>query len=503
MSHPRLTLVSDRLSQDGKSFLAQRAVLILIAACLLLLIQAVALMRTRWVEDESWLSNGAWTLLKEGSLRMPIFPADTRFQADVSLPLQRLTLLPVFAAFGLGEIQGRSVSALSAIATLVVVFFLAYRLAGPLCAATAAVLLSTDTFLVIAARTVRPEAEAALLCWLSLLLGHLSIGRSSLKLALFSGLVGGLSLLCHPLGLAFVAAMGLYYLWEYGWKVWRQRMVWAFAIGLAVFTVPYLFWCFSDAAHTANFQNVYLSKAQEPFKERIIGERDRWSDFVGFGSQRVPLPLHIPVRIHIVAGIAAAFISLRRVRRKLALSLLALLVINAVWWLYMVNKGPRYIVLVAPLFAILFGAVLASSTVKRTRLVWAAVAGVVIVTQLTANFYWIYKYRNADYPSVARELRAAIPPGASVYSITTFWLALCDRTYYAYDRTPFEFARDRLKPGYMILNDRVMAQGSGHGQDDFRTLRQNVTRLMGERGTLVARVSNDFYGNLEIYRVSW
>jgi len=489
-------MVGDRLERNIKSALDKRAVFALVAACLLLLIQAATLMRTRWVEDESWLSNGAWTLLKEGSLRMSIFPADTSFQVDVSLPLERLSMLPVFAAFGLGEIQGRSVSALAAIATVVVVFLLAYQLAGPLCAAAAAVLLATDTFLVIAARTVRPEAETTLLCWLSLLLGYLSIRHNSLRLALASGLMGGLALLCHPLGLAFVAAMGLYYVWERGWTVRRQNMACIFAMGVAVSIVPYLFWCFSNPAHVANFQSVYVSPIREPLMERIVGELDRWSDFIGLGSRRVPLPFHIPVRIHIAAAIAAAFIFLLRVRRKLALCLLAV-------FLIMVNKGPRYIVAVAPLFAILFGSALASSVTQRTRMAWAVVAGVIAVTQLAGNFYWIYKYRNADYPSVTRELRAAIPPDASVYSVTTFWLALYDRTYYAYDRTPFEFARDRLKPDYLILNDRVMVQGSGHGEDDFRELRQKLTQFVRQRGSLVGRISSDFYGNLEIYHVSW
>jgi hypothetical protein len=280
-------------------------------------------------------------------------------------------------------------------------------------------------------------------------------------------------------------------------------MVWAFALGVAMLLVPYLVWCFSDAAHVANFQNIYVSKAHEPLRERLVGELDRWSDFIGLGSQRVSLPLRIPARIHIAAAIAAALIFLLRVRRKLALSLLALFLINIVWWLYLVNKGPRYITLVAPLFAILFGCALASSAARRTRLAWTAVVAVVVLTQVAGNFYWIFRYRNADYPAVARQLRAAIPPAASVYGITTFWLALHDRTYYAYDRTPFEFARDRLQPEYLILNDRVMVQGSGHGTDDFRDLRQKLTRVARERGTLVARVPNGFYGDLEIYRVSW
>jgi hypothetical protein len=280
-------------------------------------------------------------------------------------------------------------------------------------------------------------------------------------------------------------------------------MVWSFVVGVLVVMVPYLLWCFSDASHRASFQTTYLPNNPESLKWRMIAELDRWSDFLGLGSQRVSLPLHIPFRLHIVVAIAAAFIVLLRARRKLALSLLVLFLVNLAWWLPMVNKTSRYIAVLAPISAILLGAVFAISSTRRTRLAWAAAIGMVVVTQLAGNIYWVYKYRIADYPAVARQLQAAIPPGASVYSITTFWMALPDRTFYAYDRTPFAFARDRLKPEYIILYDRVMVAGSGRGQDEFGDLRRDLTELAHAQGTLVTRVSNGFYGDMEVYHVSW
>jgi len=59
-------------------------------------------MPTRWVEDESWLSNGSWALVQEGRLRMPIFPADPPFAVDVGPPLHHLGMAASFAVFGLG-----------------------------------------------------------------------------------------------------------------------------------------------------------------------------------------------------------------------------------------------------------------------------------------------------------------------------------------------------------------------------------------------------------------
>src|SRR5207248_1686488 len=97
-------------------------------------------------------------------------------------------------------------------------------------------------------------------------------------------------------------------------------------------------------------------------------------------------------------------------------------------------------------------------------------------------------------------LRRIIPETASVYGVITFWMALHDRKYYAFDRTPWDFASSKLQPEYLILYDRVMLHGSGQGVDDFATLRGQLTAFVKEHGTLAGRVSNEFYGDLEIYR---
>jgi len=479
------------------------AIFILIAACLLLLMESTMLMSTRWVEDESWLSNGSWTLVQEGRLRMPIFPADPRFAVDVGPPLHRLGLATSFAVFGLGIPQARGVSVLGGIATVIVAFLLALELGGPWCAALTALLVASDTFLVITSRTARPETLTAFLCWLAVLLYFRAIRWKSLLLTLGSGFACGLALTCHPLGFPFLCCLGLFFCMHYRATAWRQPMVWTFVLAAAVPVAAYTAWCFSNPAHIASFRGIYISKAAEPFRERIVGELDRWSDFIGLGSQRVLLPVRVPLRAHLALIQGAAFVYLFRARRKLAISMAVLLTANLLWFVYMVNKGPRYLVLLSPLFAIVLGWVLAELFNRRVRLLAVGGLALVLLSQVAGNAYFIYKFRTADYPAVARQLRAIIPPRSSAWGITTMWMALSDRTYYAYDRTPLDFAVQKLKPEYLILFDRVMANGSGHGKDDFARLRAQATELVRKRGTLAGRVSNEFYGEMEIYRITY
>ncbi len=481
----------------------QNGRVVLWAACLLVLLQCCVLLNTRWVEDESWLSEGAWNLAQEGSLHMKIFPSDPRAKADVTPPLQRLTMAASFRTLGLGVVQARLPSILFAVGTVVVTFLFARLWAGPAAGAISALVVATDTFLIVTARTARPETHTACLAWLTVLLCFVSLKRRSVWIALLSGISGGLALTSHPLALPFVAAV-FFFLWqEFGWRTIQQKITWAFALGLLASATPYAAWCFSDADHIASFRGIYLSKASEPFHERIYGEARRWADFIGMGSQRVQLPVRIPTRLHIAAGLTLGFFLLFRNSRKQATSLLLLLALNIVWWLYMVNKGPRYIALVAPLFSILLGTLAAFPQQRRSRLaVWALIA-LIVFTQLGGNAYWLYKYRTADYAQVTRELKAIIPPASSVYGITTFWMALHDRTYYAYDRTEWAYALDRLQPEYLILYDRVMLNGSGNDVDTFADLRTRATSFVRQHGQLAGKVSNPFYGDLEVYRVSY
>ena len=480
-----------------------RPPVLLAFACLLLGIQCLTFPRTRFVEDEGWNSDIAMTWMREGRLRMSSFPADVAGRLDARPPLLSMAVGETFRVFGPGVLQARLSSMLAAIGVVIAAYFLGMEWGGAWAASVAALLMACDNFLLITARSARPEPATTLFSCLGILFYSISRRKQSAWWSFLAAVSIGIAINFHPLGIGFALAGGALLLMELRLGIVRSFRAWAFLLGLAVSIAPYGWWLASDNLHRAGFRATYLMRAAESsLWHRLAGEKDRLADFVGLGSQRIPLPFHIPYRLHIALIVAGALVYLFRKRPRLAGEITALLAVNLLWWAFMVNKSSRYITTLAPVLAAVVAMALAWAG-KDARWKRAAIAiGLLFgLSQLAGNAFLLYRYRNADYDAVARGLRAAIPPGASAYGIITFYLALNDRTYYSYDRTPFTYAMTNLRPRYLILYDRVMMHGSGRGEDNFRDLRNQATDFVRTHATLAARVSNGFYGNLEVFRV--
>jgi 4-amino-4-deoxy-L-arabinose transferase-like glycosyltransferase len=476
---------------------------VLALACLLLFIQCVVLIQTRWVEDESWNTDESVTWMREGRLRMSSFNADLASVVDARPPLTPIGMGTTFRLFGIGIAQARMFSVVAGIGTVIVVWLLALSFWGPLAASLSAMAAATDLFIVIASRTARPEIHCAFFCSLALLLFYKAREKNSFLLALGSGLSLGAALNFHPHGVGFVAAIGVLLLIEFRARVFLEKRFWALVAGVALSIAPFAIWICSAPVNLQAFRQVYLGRLAVPLSEKLAAEWPRYADFLGFGNRKVPLIGSVPVRLHLALILLAAFVLVYRKNRKLAIELGVVVVVNLLWWADQVSKGPRYFAVIAPIFSVIVGVGLAqlSTLGKRRRQASALLFLLYAGTQLAGNVLWIRLGRKADYPQVAQGLRAAIPPGASVYGAITFYMALNDRVYYSYDRTPFPYALANLHPQYLILWDRVMMHGSGTGLDDFVGLRGQLTSFVRDHATLAARVPNEFYGGLEVYKV--
>jgi 4-amino-4-deoxy-L-arabinose transferase-like glycosyltransferase len=473
-------------------------------AMFLFLLQELPLFKARWVEDESWYAIPAYTLLHEGRLRNPT-SADSGYSAmALKPPAMALTLYAAFRSFGEGLVQARFPSLLAGLLLIPVVYLLGTALVGRAAGAAAALVVSTDNFLFVAGRTARPEIYVALFGTIAFLLWAWSRRVPGFWLPLLAGLSAGVAINYHVNGIAIAVSITLLILIDCRYRFWRESRFLAFCFGAGITLIPFAVWIQSSPSNYAAFKHEYGRGSSMTIEQKIEEERWRYADFVGASSQRIPLPFHIPYRLHIAVVIVASVILLYCRNRAFAFTGLVALAPSLLWFLYLVNKTPRYFAVVAPCLAILIGAAaFATWQAKRFRRFAGAVVLIVVITQLIGNAMLIRKSADADYSSVATQLQRLIPRGSSAYGAITFWFALRDRTFYSYNRIPLKDAVATLHPSYMILKDRVMMVGEGNGVDTWAALRKDVQGFVEHHGSLIGRVSSRFYGDLEVFAVHY
>jgi len=475
-----------------------------ILAFVVLLLQATPLLYTRWVEDENWHGSVGYTLLTEGRLRNPVFPdADIESHVDTRPPGLPITLAATAAVLGPGPVQFRIPSVMAGLGLLLAIFLLGTELLGSGGGAIAALMAATDTFILLASRTTRQEIFVACFATLAVWLFFRARRTNSTLLMLFSGLAISLSANFHPNGLAIGFSLGLLMIAEFRFRILQAPRFWSFAVGSVLLILPFLLWVFLDPLRIRAFHELWGRSSQMTTALLVTYEKARYSDFLGMGSSRVPLPIHVPVRLHIVTAIIIAAIILWRSNRKLLVELIVLMIPSMLLWTTEVNGSSRYFAILAPYITlILVGGALefGKNSAGRMRLAMAALIFIAL-TQIAGNAFFIWRWRGADYRSVSAGLRALVPPTAKPYGALTFWLTFYDRQYFSYNRVPLDYA---LAHGaeYLIINDRVMLYGTGYGDNFYEPLREQVNAFAHTHCQLVGVVPNSFYGDLEVYRVS-
>jgi len=456
------------------------------------------------VEDESWYSMPAATLVTAGSLRNPAMPAfDYESRVDTRPPLMPLSLAAAYRIFGFTVAAGRAGELLATLLLLFVAYGIGGELGDPLAGAVAAVMLAADNFVVLSARTARPEAWVSLAAAGTLLLLLRSHRRQSWKLAFAAGLVAGCGCLFHALGLAWFAAFGLLLIYQERGNIIRSPRAYAYAAACALVLLPFVLWVVTSPVRVEAAKFMYGKRMGGTLLEVLAKEKLRIADFLGFSNQRLHLPVPLPLRLHIALTIAAAFVVLLRRNSRVFWTLAIPTAAYLLWLVRMPNASARYYALVAPEFALAIGFAVFSLAGTRWWRTAIAVCALCVVSQIAGTGLVLNQARKADYPALTAKLRAAIPPGHSCYAAMTFQFALYDRGCFCYDRAPFSYTEEVQRPEYIVLGDRVMMNGSGHGDDDWGDLRRQAFAFVERSGELTARIDDPLYGDLRIYRVRY
>jgi len=470
---------------------------------LLFLAQVLPLFTYRWVEDESWYSSTAYTLFHEGKIRNGVFPElDIESKADTRPIAMPATLALAFATFGVGPGQARLPELLAMLTTIPVVFWLGMLLGSPQAGVLAALLTGVDNMVFLGARTVRPEAFVTFFGALAILLYVLSRQRNSVLLAFLSGIAVGISCNYHSNGLAIAATLGLLLLAEHKFSIWKSRRAWALVLGAVTTLIPFCVWLAGDPVRLQAFRVLYGRGERMTWQAVLHSEGIRYADLLGFGNQRLSFtPFPVPLRLHIVLLIVISIGLLAWKRRDLFWMILALIIPSLLLWPKEVNPTVRYFAVLAPYFALAVALSFQTINRPRWRLAFACWCALVVVTEIAGNVIVLRQARTANYVACTNRLRSLVPENARVLGAITFFMALHDRTYYSWNRTPLDFAVNKLGVDYLIMNDRVLLHGSGFGLDDWKEQREIANSFVRESADLVGRVPDPFYGDLEIYRV--
>src|SRR5262249_7907795 len=152
--------------------------------------------------------------------------------------------------------------------------------------------------------------------------------------------------------------------------------------------------------------------------------------------------LWLPYRLYVAVALVAATCVLYRYNRILLGKLACYIVPCVLSWAYLRNESVRYTALASPYFAILSAGAAPTlwKIIPTRRTIVCCITILVLTLQITSNYALLYLYRKADYVDVSTQLHRAIPPGGAIYGSLIFWMAFNDHTFFAYNRTPLEYA---------------------------------------------------------------
>ena len=476
-------------------------ILLIIIACFIAL--QMVNFGHRWVVDESWYLMPIPTIYTEGSFRIPSIPKNDVFWPQPPILTYLEAVIDGIAP--LSPQSARGLPLLIGCLTVLTIFLLGKTLFNAQVGLIAAGMVAADNLIFLASRTVRPEILILWFLLLAVLLLYQSHqSESSLAKTYMASLAAALAVSSHPNGLMAPASAGLFMLLVFPLDKQLILRLAHFSLGFFIFILPLVAWViYFDGPEFKSFQHSWLgrwgrnSESDGSFvsfvSTLLVAEwNGRYADFIQF-----------PFRLHI-ALVSAALIVVAVVKRDKVQRAIALLVIFQLLFFIFVNNAAlivRYLTTAVPLVALLGGYWTWKLYSNKTRLSLLTTAVIVLslgVSQVAGNAIYLWQYRDADYLEVGRQLDAIIPDNSTIYGNMTFWLALRDHTFIHYRRTPWKKAVDYWQPDVVIMNDWTMT-----GQAERHELRQELYAYIEDHGELLGEVKNGFYGDLEVYKISY
>jgi 4-amino-4-deoxy-L-arabinose transferase-like glycosyltransferase len=477
----------------------------LVLPLLLFLVQTLPYLSYKWVTDESWYGATAYSLANGHGFANPaIGPNDIENRFDARPPGIAITMAAAFRIFGTNEVSARIGSVLAGILVILFTYLLARDLAGQYGALVATFIIATDNLLVLSSHTARPEVFTTMSVMAALLALNQYSKKGKWAWAFASGLLMALGTMFHIILAGFLISIGiLYIVLDYSARRFPLRSSVAYICGYLLGLTPFAIWILTSPLGGAAFQQEYLSRAGSgSIWSRFLDEGHRYATVLGFDVLQSNDLSGFPLRIPIIIYYFVVIFVLWKLQLRRFYLVLVLLLPSTLWFAYTVNKSSRYLVLLAPIFALAIGVAVTAAGKNRTlQNALVAFSVLIAASQVTANFVLLNDALKANYNLVADELRASIPPGQPTYGTITFWLMLRDHPFISYERTDPWMAADKYHVRYFIAGDRLMAGGWQEDPDFYLKLQKGMAQV-DARSTIIARFHDPYYGDLKILKLS-
>jgi 4-amino-4-deoxy-L-arabinose transferase-like glycosyltransferase len=470
---------------------------------ILFLLQVLPYLSYRWVTDESWYAATAYSIGHGNGLKNPaIGPNDIENHLDVRPPGTAVVIAAAFRLFGTSAAAARLGSVFAGLAVVFLTYRITRQFIGEEGAIIAAFLTATDNLIVLTSRTARPEALTTMAILAALLAMTRYAKTSRLIWSFLSGLLMAVGAMFHVTVLGYVVSLGILALViDRKTPIFQKRGAVTYVGGFLLGIAPFAAWIMTARMGREAFREEYLNRAVgSPLWSRLLQEGHRYSYLTGLNTVHSHGLESLPIRLPIVLLFLAASVVLWKYCRQYFYLEMILLAPSVLWLGYTVNKSPRYIAIIAPLFGMVIGAAVAATRANRkAHRVLVAIASLMISAQVSSNSLLLDSARRANYSLVSTRLLEMIPPGETAYGTVTFWLALHDRGFIAYERTAPQMAMRAFHARYFIVGDPMLTSSGGPDGPFYEDLNRQFAGVIAH-SELVGHLDDPYYGELRVYR---
>lgn len=455
--------------------------------------------------DESYFSNPAYNLAAMGTMGTTMcygfynIANYTYWQPPVYI----LLLASSFKIFGFGLIQGRMVSVLLGLITVIFTFLLSNVLYNKKVAVIASLFLISNPLFFFVCREIRMDIAVICFGLMAIFFIFIALRRSSHVYYFLAGLFSALALLSHLNGLiSIVTVLFIIILFkiDLGHKKLnlKSKEILYLILGIIIPLIPYLIYINLDfSAFLGQLgTNVQINSS---IMQNIVLEPSRYFILLQYIAVSLDDYYNEFLILSLILISLTLYYNLYKKRNFNGIALILIILIQIAFFALIISRKSSYwyLGIMLPFWSILLASPFNGIDIKQKIPLKPILAILLIIGYISLGFYGIYHLldtsKDYKYRVIESIVHNYIPKGSTIIGPGDYWINLQKNyTYYDFRR----FQPDAVKEYHVnyILYDRSWR---GNDEMDFKSFIKENCTFIGE-----IRNSNVDLSPILIYRVN-